>query len=126
MADETMIFVEALSRLARNHAGNVWSGPGLRKSVSLPYEVNLFSMESQQYQSIVNVHRKRVNHLRKDSQPFPGERVNLFLIDRQMLKKSRPKQSQPYLGKDIPSIVSKRKTCIFTYSFSVNQKTNNF
>ena len=43
-------------------------------------------MNSKQYPYEVNVLRKRVNHLRESRQLSPGARVNLFSMDRQMLK----------------------------------------
>jgi len=56
-------------------------------------------MNSKQYPYEVNVLRKRVNHLRESRQLSPDARVNLFSMDRQMLK-TRPERSQPYSGKD--------------------------
>ena len=43
-------------------------------------------MSSKQYQSKVNVIRKRVNQLSESSQYFPVVVVNLFSMDSQMLK----------------------------------------
>ena len=43
-------------------------------------------MKSKQYPYEVYVLRKRVNHLRESRQLSPGARVNLFSMDRQMLK----------------------------------------
>ncbi len=43
-------------------------------------------MKSKQYPYKGNVLRKRVNHLSKTSNPFSGGIVNLFRMDKQMLK----------------------------------------
>ena len=60
--------------------------PGKQASQPRQYEVNENSMKSQQYPYEVNVLSKRVNQLSEGRQLLPVGRVNIFRMDRQMLK----------------------------------------